>query len=61
MIIITDTARTAFKKISMDIVGKLPITSLQNQYILTTQNNFTKYSLAILLTDHQAGTIKDAF
>ena len=33
--VITDTPGTAFEKISMDIVGKLPITSSQNQYILT--------------------------
>ena len=32
--VITDTPGTAFEKISMDIVGKLPITSAQNQYIL---------------------------
>ena len=45
----------------MDIVGKLPITLLQNQYILTIQDNFTKYSLAIPLLNHQAGTIADPF
>ena len=59
--IITDTPGTAFEKISMDIVGKLPITSAQNHYILTIQDNFTKYSLAIPLPNHQAGTIADAF
>ena len=59
--IITDTPGTAFEKISMDIVGKLPITSSQNQYILTIQDNFTKYSLAIRLPNHQAGTIADSF
>ena len=59
--IITDTPGTAFEKISMDIVGKLPKTSSQNQYILNIQDNFTKYSLAILLPNHQAGTIADAF
>ena len=59
--IITDTPGIAFEKISMDIVGKLPITTLQNQYILTIQDNFTKYSLAIPLPNHQASTIADAF
>ena len=58
--IITDIPGTAFEKILMDIVGKLPITSSQNQYILTIQDNFTKYSLAIPLPNHQAGTIADA-
>ena len=34
LMIITDTPGTAFKKISMDIVGKLPTTSSQNQIYL---------------------------
>ena len=45
----------------MDIVGKILISSSQNQYILTIQDNFTKYSLAILLPNHQASTIADDF
>ena len=59
--IITDIPGTAFDKISMDIFGKLPITSSQNQYILSIQDSFTKYSLAFPLPNHQAGTIADAF
>ena len=59
--VITDTPGTAFEKILTDIVGKLPITSAQYQHILTIQNNFTKYSLAIRLPNHQVGTIADAF
>ena len=42
------------------IVGKLPITLSQNQYMITIQDNFTKYSLAIPLPN-QTGTIEDAF
>ena len=45
----------------MDIVGPLPETKSGNLYILTIQDNFTKYSLAIPLPNHQAGTIADAF
>ena len=59
--VITDTPTTAFEKISMDIVGPLPETKSLNLYILTKQDNFTKYSLAIPLLNHQAGTIADAF
>ena len=44
----------------MDIVGPLPETKSGNPYILTIQDNFTKYSLAIPLPNHQAGTIADA-
>ena len=45
----------------MDIVGPLPEIKSGNLYILTIQDNFTKYSLAILLPNHQASTIADAF
>ena len=57
--VITDTPTTAFEKISMDSVGSLPGTKSGNLYILTVQDNFTKYSLAIPLPNHQAGTICD--
>ena len=58
---ITNIPTTAFEKISMDIVGPLPETKSGNLYILTIQDNFTKYSLAIPLPNHQAGAIADAF
>ena len=59
--VITDTPTTAFEKISMDIVGPLPETKSGNLCILTIQDNFTKYSLAIPLPNHQGSTIADAF
>ena len=59
--VITDTPETAFEKRSMDIVGKLPITSTQNQYIFTIQDNFTEYYSEFPLPNHQTGTIEDAF
>ena len=58
---ITQYPTTAFEKISPDIVVLLPETKSGNLYILTLQDNFTKYSLAIPLPNHQAGTIADAF
>ena len=51
--VITDTPTTAFEKISMDSVGPLPETQSGNLYILTIQDNFTKF--------HQASTIANAF
>ena len=59
--VITDTPTTAFEKISMDIAGPLPETKSGHLYILTIQDNFTKYFLAIPLPNHQAGTIADVF
>nr|XP_012151327.1 PREDICTED: uncharacterized protein LOC105663898 [Megachile rotundata] len=45
--LITDTPRKAFEKVQMDIVGPLPVTNKGNQYLLTIQDNLTKYSDAI--------------
>ena len=45
----------------MDIVGLLPETESGNLSTLTIQDNFTKYSLAIPLANHQTGTIQDSF
>ena len=45
----------------MSTVGPLPETKSGNLYILTIQDNFTKYSLAIPLPNHQTSTIADAF
>ena len=59
--VITDIPATTFEKTSMDIVRPLLETISGNLYILTIQDNFTKYSLAISLPNHQASTIADAF
>ena len=45
----------------MDVVGLIPETKSGNLYILTIQDNFTKYPLAIPLPNHEANTIVDAF
>jgi len=47
--IITDTPVDAFDKVSMDILGPLPITENENEYILTIQDLLTKYSVAVPL------------
>ena len=46
---ITDTPKRAFEKVQMDIVGPLPVTQKGNKYLLTIQDNLTKYSDAIPL------------
>lgn len=59
--ILTDTPGSAFDKISMDIMGPLPVTQSDNAYILTIQDLLTKYSLAIPLRDAGAIQVADAF
>ena len=45
-LVITDTSANAFDKVALDLVGPLPITPDGNQYVLTMQDNLTKYCIA---------------
>lgn len=47
--VITDTLLDAFDKVSMDIIRPLPMTNSGNKYILTIQDQLTKYSVAVPL------------
>jgi len=59
--IITDTPGSSFDKVSLDIMGPLPIIPRQNIYILTMQDLLTKYSVAVPLQEATSLTIADAF
>lgn len=59
--VITTTARTAMEKIFMDIVGPISTSYRGNSYILTIQDDLTKYSLAIPIPQHDAKTIAKEF
>jgi len=48
---ITDTLTRPFEKCALDIVGHLTVTTNGNKYILTFQDNLTKFSKAIPLTN----------
>ena len=58
---ITDTPGTVFEKIALDIVGPLPKTKDDNEFILTMQDQLSKFSLAVPLPNALATTIADAF
>lgn len=58
--VITDTPGAAFDKVAIDIVGTLPTTIDGNRYILTMQDQLTKYSIAVPLTSIQSTDIADA-
>jgi hypothetical protein len=58
---ITSTSSRPFEKIFLDIVGPLTTTLSGNTYILTMQDDLTKYSLGIPILDHQANTVAEAF
>lgn len=59
--VLTDTPGAAFDKISMDIMGPLPVTRTGNSYILTIQDLLSKYSLAIPLKKSGAIDVAEAF
>ena len=60
-VIITDTPGEAFDKLTLDIMGHLPITKNGSRYILTMQDLLTKYSVAVPLKEATSLTIADAF
>lgn len=59
--IITDTPGTCMEKISLDIVGPLPKTKTGNEYILTMQCLFSKFSMGAASPNTLTSTIADAF
>jgi len=58
---ITSTSSKPFEKIFLDIVGPLPTTLSNNNYILTMQDDLTKYTLGVPIHNHQANTVAEAF
>lgn len=58
---ITTTSEFPFQRLSLDVVGPLPITENGNRFILTMQDDLTKYSYAVPIPDHEAKTIADKF
>lgn len=58
---ITDTQSEPWNKIALDVVGPLPRTENNCKYILTCQDNLTKYLIAIPIENQEANTIAEAF
>ncbi|XP_051161523.1 uncharacterized protein LOC127281712 [Leptopilina boulardi] len=58
--LITDTPANPFDKVSLDTVGKLRTTPNGNRHILTMQDNFSKYCIAVPIPDIKTTTIAHA-
>ena len=58
---ITTTSTTPFEKIFLDIVGPLPLSINGNKYLLTLQDDLSKYSLAIPMQTMDAETVSKNF
>ena len=58
---ITTTSKQSFSKIFLDIAGPLNDTECRNKYILTLQDDLSKYSQAYPIQDHTAETVAETF
>lgn len=59
--VISTTAMRTFEKVFLDIVGPVETSLRGNSFILTIQDDLSKYSTAIPLQNHTANTIAQAF
>lgn len=60
-IMVTTTASRPFEKIFMDIVGPLPKSASGNAFILTLQDNLSKFAWAVPMYNHEANTVAHHF
>ncbi|KAL6427136.1 hypothetical protein ACFW04_008638 [Cataglyphis niger] len=60
-LIIMDTPTKLFEKCALDIIGPLTVTTNGNKYLLTFQDNLTKFSKAIPISNQEANTISKEF
>jgi len=59
--VITDTPHRPFDKVYMDIVGPLVQSARENKFILTFQDDFSKYLICTAIPDAEATTVARAF
>ena len=59
--VITDTPEKTFDKIAMDIVGPFNITKNNNKYILSIQDQLSKFIILVCLKVQTAESVSDAF
>jgi hypothetical protein len=57
---ITGTPYATFDKISMDCMGPLPLTEKGNKYILSCQDQLSKYLIATAIPNQEAETVARA-
>jgi hypothetical protein len=58
---VTDTKTNPWEKIYLDIVGPLPVTESGIKYILTCQDNLSKYFIAVPLQNQTAEKVTNSF
>jgi hypothetical protein len=58
---ITDTKEIPWEKIYLDIIGLLSTAEINMKYVLTCQNNLSKYLIAIPIGNQTADKVTEAF
>jgi hypothetical protein len=58
---VTDTKTTPWEKVYLDIVGPLSMTETGMKYILTCQDNLSKYFIAVPLQNQTTDEVTNAF
>jgi hypothetical protein len=58
---LTDTPSVVFEKCSVDIVGRLSTSELGNRYILTVQDDLSKFLIAVPMRGQTAEEVSKAF
>lgn len=53
----TTTSENPFERVAIDKVGQLSLTDDGNRFIITLQDDLTKFSYAIAILNHEATTI----
>lgn len=59
--VVTTTAREPFEIIELDLVGPLPMDMYDNQYILSIHCKFSRYIIAVGISNKRTKTVADAF
>ena len=59
--VITNTPGKTFDKIAIDIVGPFNITKNNNKYILSIQDQLSKFIILVRLKDQTVESVSDAF
>jgi len=60
-LVITETPDKPFEKCALDIVEPLNITTSKNKYLLTFQDDLTKFRKAISIPNQEATTVAREF
>lgn len=59
--LITDTPSNVFSKVSLDFMGPLPVTAQGNRYVLSIQDNLSKFCILIPVKDATAREVARVF